>query len=283
MKTWVEFTKKFEMLYMSNKLGEKTKIQGGNDSQFMSNIKKAISECKMFNIDNYTKQLLMLTKPPKSNEHIHLPFDSVFVSANFTQAECEQFGYKVEGDIEGFIIEEGVLRTNVNMELEVGKTVRIIACIRIGEYIEFNTFNIDMKVDDEWKDSNVELVKPINKKAKKFLHQFVLNLINLINDPEIELIYRDVNEERNIKRAKKGKIHIPSSTSIRLDAKRKIYLNQLMSGESFTYGHSFWVRGFWRNLKSPRFKEKKRIWIMPFIKGKGILIEKEYDVHKEEL
>jgi hypothetical protein len=49
------------------------------------------------------------------------------------------------------------------------------------------------------------------------------------------------------------------------------------------YSHAFWVRGHWRTLTAERYKEArgKRMWILPYVKGSGLLIEKTY-VHQQE-
>jgi len=62
------------------------------------------------------------------------------------------------------------------------------------------------------------------------------------------------------------------------DVDTKDYVNELNSSGSFEYSHKFWVRGHFRSLRSERYKEKRgiRIWIPPFVKGKGILMGKSY-------
>lgn len=82
------------------------------------------------------------------------------------------------------------------------------------------------------------------------------------------------------RRAKKGKPVIPSSMKIRLYGRLKEYIEKTIAGERFHFNYRFWVRGHFRQLQSNKFKEKKRIWILPFIKGQGNLIDKTYEVRE---
>jgi len=69
---------------------------------------------------------------------------------------------------------------------------------------------------------------------------------------------------------------------IRITGKLKIYLDDIENKGLWHYGYRFWVRGHYRDLIADKWKEKKRIWIFPFIKGRGMLIEKEYAVTGEK-
>lgn len=48
------------------------------------------------------------------------------------------------------------------------------------------------------------------------------------------------------------------------------------------YSHAFRVRGHWRTYTAERYKQVRgqRVWILPFVKGSGILIDKTY-VHAD--
>jgi len=64
------------------------------------------------------------------------------------------------------------------------------------------------------------------------------------------------------------------------------YISNLKSNGHIDYSHKFWVRGHWRTLKNEkRYKDSvgKKMWIKPFIKGKGILIDKKYELKKKNL
>lgn len=53
-------------------------------------------------------------------------------------------------------------------------------------------------------------------------------------------------------------------------------------GDKIRHSHAFWVRGHYRHLKSERFKNKQgqMIWIPPYIKGNGELLDKVYEMKK---
>ena len=104
---------------------------------------------------------------------------------------------------------------------------------------------------------------------------------DLLNNPEVETIEILRTEEQNKKWNNRGKLPLPPQIFIKLDGKLKIYLDQLNSGGCFNYSHRFWVRGHFRTLRNPiRYKNKvgSKIWILPYIKGEGILINKIYEV-----
>ena len=49
-------------------------------------------------------------------------------------------------------------------------------------------------------------------------------------------------------------------------------------------GCRFWVRGHWMNFQSIRYKNKRgqKTWVLPYIKGKGELIKKDYYIGEKE-
>lgn len=88
--------------------------------------------------------------------------------------------------------------------------------------------------------------------------------------------------ERIQKRLKRGKTPNPVQVHIRITGKLKEYFDSIQGGLQKHFGFRFWVRGHWRHFKSQKYKLKlgQKEWIKPFIKGKGILIKKEYDITK---
>ena len=57
---------------------------------------------------------------------------------------------------------------------------------------------------------------------------------------------------------------------------------RVSSGGKFHFNYSFWVRGHFRQLKSDRYSKKKRIFIAPYIKGEGVLVDKLYSLNRRE-
>jgi len=117
-----------------------------------------------------------------------------------------------------------------------------------------------------------------DKKAREFVHKFFLNFLNFLNNPEVEYVEHIRSDKNRERREKAGKPVIPSSFIIRVYGKLREYIDEAVRGASWTYNYRFWVRGHFRDLVSKRYIHQKRIWILPFVKGKGVLIEKSYKV-----
>jgi hypothetical protein len=115
---------------------------------------------------------------------------------------------------------------------------------------------------------------------------FMCNFLDFLINPEVEFIRVERTIEQNEKRMKRGKIPLPNYDFVKVNGMLKIDLEKLRSGEVFHYSHRFWVRGHFRTLRSERrYKDKVgvKIWIVPYIKGKGLLIEKPYLIKKSEV
>lgn len=283
MDSYSEFVSGFELFKFNHKMGLTETISQTSTSDFITGIQDSLNECHIFHIKEDVKKMLMLTTPPNLNANVNLPFPSIFVDCQFTREELNEQGFKIKEDLlVGVIITKGALIDPIS-KIEAGTGLRMTTCAinRNDESVYFHTFNGAIDLKDEYKDFEVKIL-PMDKHIKKFIHQFSINFINLVNDPEIILVESKVSRERNIKRLKRGKPPLKDSTFIRLDEKRKIYLNKVLSGEHrIKSGYAWWVRGHWRTLHDRRYKENqgKRVWIMPFIKNKkGILLKKEYEV-----
>jgi hypothetical protein len=110
--------------------------------------------------------------------------------------------------------------------------------------------------------------------------KFVINFTDFLENPEVELVEVLRTQKTNEKRMKRGKIPLPPSTIVKINGKLKEYVDQVKKIGYREYSHQFWVRGHWRHLESEWYKEKRgvRIWVPPFIKGQGELIEKLYNL-----
>ena len=124
-----------------------------------------------------------------------------------------------------------------------------------------------------------ERLKELNTQMKN-LQTFCLNLLDFIHDPEITWVQKKFTKYE-IKKVY-GHNQVPTVRKIIIHGKLKRYIRQLVAGNAFSYSHRFWVRGHFRHFKSSYYKESfgKTIWIKPFIKGEGILIEKQYHVQE---
>lgn len=288
---FVEFGKYIAMYKQGMIFKGMTTFRGSNNSEFLKNLQEAYFSSHLYHIDEPTKKLLLLTTPPKNTDIKHIPFSSMFIDVEFTKEEVKQFtNIDIEYDkIVGMIIQEGQTRiiddNGEYKDVPSGTAIRVIILGFDDKGFVFNTFHLQVNLFDEYK--NLPLHKQeIDevKKTKKFVNLFAVNILNLILEPEIRILFRDEDKDRNTKRIKKGLIPFPKSSIIRIDGERKIYIDKMVRDGDFKYGHSFWVRGHYRTLKSSKYKESrgKKLWICPFIKNKeGILFDKMYKVVKK--
>lgn len=314
IKEYIEYGKRLIALIDAAKRGQAETVVGTPIDYFGFSLLDTYKQCHLYMIEEATKKLLMMTNPPKVNKMLRLPFQKMFIGCHFTREDVEKFfGQVIEyKEIWGMILEEGKMTLapnsniieevtgNINkdsIEIEMGNNLRIVACCEDDKgIIEFNTMHINCDFDEEL-DMNAEIQEYSKiKKTKKFCKMFAMNILNLIHDPEIEFVQRsrESMKDENAKRVLRGKVPLPGMTAIRLTGKRKIYVDSLLAGNSFHYSHEFFVRGFYRQLKSERYvnalKENPTgrgfgiIWVNPTRKGQGILIQKDYDVDvsKEE-
>lgn len=289
---FIRFVKSFQAFdYAKDNMPETTISMYGDDRikeidpealNFRNHIKTSISKCKVFEIDDETKKLLCLTETPLKNDEVKLPFEYLFLDVQFTKEELEDLGIEISAkEITGIMASEGIL---TNGEINVGKDLRITMLSVIeNDEVWFDTFNKNFNLEEEYKDFHFQVKEnpTTDKKAREFVHKFFLNFINFLNNPEVEYVEHKRSEKNIQRRLKQGRPVIPSSMTIRVNGKLKQYIDNLKSGEQFHFNYRFFVRGHFRNLSSNRYKTKKRIWILPFIKGEGVLIDKSYKVIKK--
>lgn len=286
---YVEFGKR--MLNITNpeniRRGFAETTQGTGMDEFSLSLINAYNKCHLYKIDDATKKLLMMTRSPSKNNLIRLPFREMFIGAHFTRDEVEKyFGVSIEWDeIYGMILQEGVATGSFNdgteiHEIEHGNTLRVLVCCQTGTSVDFQTIHLNINYDPDLDDLiTVQKFSPA-KNVRKFAKMFVMNLLNLIHDPEIELVNIERDDERNRKRSVRGQLPIPAIHSIRLTGRRRIYIDSLIAGGHLSCGYSSFVAGSYRTLVSERYKEMrgKIIWVEPFYRGEGILIQKDYEV-----
>ena len=143
----------------------------------------------------------------------------------------------------------------------------------------FNKITDDGIID--YYNEQVKKIFPANFQDK--IANFVCCFLYFLNYPDIEVITYKDKEVSQRKNNQSSTIKYKDNF-IRLTGKTKIYLENLkrICGGKIDWTHSFWVRGHFMRLKAQRYKENigKAIWKKPFIKGKGILIKKEYKFNK---
>jgi len=247
---------------------------------FMEGIESSLANAKLFEVEDSIKNLLLLTKAPKAE--LKLPFEDIFLDVQFSPHEM-----KGEYQIIGLLIRKGKLLERGTDEEVNQDSIRISFMLYNGESIYFNTMNDAVKgrqvvVDgDKKKEEQVLFQKILNSKTEKLLGDFVHNFITFINSPDVQVVTVERGEKNQLRRQRQGKEILPPSQKVIINHRIREYLDQLKSNGHVDFTHRFWVRGFWRTLRSEKRygnNAGKRLWVMPFIKGKGILIEKKYEV-----
>ena len=254
---------------------------------FEKNILNGLFNCHIFEVSEDIKKLLTMTNTPKKNSLLKLPFPVIFIDLCFKKKDFEKIGIDIGFDeINGIIVQEGRVIENKTKK-EIGKNLRISICaIVYGKHWVFETYSEEMDLFEEYKPifTNINFVqeKDLNKVARRFMHTFVLNFLNFINSPEVSYVTVESDKDRNAKRIQNNKLPIPNRNMIRLNGALKVYLDDIKKNPVWHYNYRFWVRGHFRTLRNIRYGDNvgKRIWIPPFVKGKGVLIEKNYKVDK---
>jgi hypothetical protein len=219
--------------------------------------------------------LKFLTKEYTKNDigFRHLPFDNIFIPVNVVFNK-----FRVRG----------IGLYNYDLMDKVGgkslaKMVKIIFIA--GRVVSEETQLFSADLDDEKLDTiNSPSFDSDDRHLVSDVKYLVCNILDFINNPDVELVHVERTKEENVKRMDRGKIPIPVCKYVRINGQLKIYFDELNAGGEFNYSHKFWVRGHFRVLRDEhRWKDKvgTKIWIPPFIKGKGIFIQKEYVVEKK--
>jgi hypothetical protein len=242
-------------------------------------------ESHIFELDGRIARLFLLTKN-KPRPGIKLPFPNTFIDVVVRFDSKIFYGFlAIEtrySYVNGTPISNAVTDANHIGEDEF-EDITIYTFYKDEKTNKKGVFRIGMfwKADYDLL-STKEMSKSTIKRLDKFMRCITMNFIDFIHDPNVRLIEHRRTRQTNEKRMKKGKIPLPSSTVIKLTGEVAKYVDDLRldNGNGFAYDHKFWVKGHWRELTSPRFTKKRyqRVWIPPYIKGQGILIEKRYKI-----
>lgn len=279
MKAYLEFGERM-IDFITKDVIEKdlTTIPEEWDEVVVSNYKLA----HLFEVDPTTQKLLVLTNTPKCKASDKMPFYRMFLDINFKADELLELGVNVDWDINGvLVVDQFVFKDERYKKQQLGphdadaEMIMFYTMLTKGYRVKFDLFVVPV--------TQMDWVKPFKARRKehRFILDFFRNMLHLINDPQIKTVKIDRDEERNRKRDKKGKLPIPERNIIKITGVLKEYIDKLASDSKlWHYGYSFWVRGHFKHWRSDRYKKMrgKRTWIPPFIKGKGILIKKDYNV-----
>jgi hypothetical protein len=122
-----------------------------------------------------------------------------------------------------------------------------------------------------------------DKALRNFTSIIVCNILDFMNhDTEtIELNTILIDRVSNEKRIKRGKAPMPTKVYIRPKSEfRNYYVSFNADLDTRHFSHRFLVRGHWRHYRSDRFVNMsgKSVWIKPQMRGRGIFIEKKYEL-----
>lgn len=145
------------------------------------------------------------------------------------------------------------------------------------------------------------LYKKENNKYRNKIREYMMNFVNFINNEDVKLMFREKTEKNQQRRVDRGRVPLPSFNKIYVVGYLKKYLDKLESQELGTrFSHRFWVRGHFRrfldkkkynklykqyekgelrNVEGKKYSIEEgflKIWVYPYIKGEGMLIDKKY-------
>lgn len=137
---------------------------------------------------------------------------------------------------------------------------------------------------------------------KEIMLQYICNFLDFLNNPEVNVIDVAAPYERNLKRENRNQPKYPSYKLIRVSGTLNEYLQNMPEKPEQKLSTRFWVRGHFIRFKNiERYKrlyelhDQKALpkkyyvdsetglimrWILPYIKGEGILIDKPYILDK---
>jgi len=273
-------------------------------------IHAGLQTAKFFEIDKIEKRLLLLTDCPKNNKllkQVKLPYPAIFLDIEINETELSEKllnernkTYKLteQGElkkISGILIMEiketegGNYIISSQAENKItGRIFYIAYCVQHEKEGQDYVSIYDLIIPIEQYENSDKITYIDKKRADKemkFFRNFIINFCLFITHPEIELIHINRSNKNAQRRMKNNKIPLPDSMRIKLKGKIKRYIDNFKTElEGAGFNHRFWVRGHWREHKSDRYKEAKGkiIWISPFIKGRGELIEKTYLLEANE-
>jgi len=232
----------------------------------------SIKQSRIFKIPKDLTSLFLLTKP---TENYELPYETIFI---------EQFIKQGNNNINGILLSQ---KPQTLREFDHDNKILVYSSISLnGE-----SFSTGFKLNDpernlpspsnEIEDANIRISEMAQANMINTINDLVNNFLCFVNSPDIEYVTK-IDTPRDTKiRKRKGKPQRPPIASIILTDPIKRYLSKQRLGEKMVYSHRFWVRGHWRTLRNiKRYGENtgKNIWIKPYIKGDGLLINKNYEL-----
>ena len=230
---------------------------------------------KVFMVDDDVSQLLYMTKNKVYERKT--PFDNFFINTSFTLKDGTLlkgilvFKHKILGEYK-FTAAPLLIRKNGDFAFNSDFA-----------FMFFGLFSSKIKrsitQDNVFESDDINAFKLLKGGE---IQNFVCNFLDFLNNPEVEIVEVERDEEQNKKRIARDKIPLPPSFLVQVTGTIKKYIGGLRSSGHFSFSHRFWVRGHFRTLRAERYGDNigMKRWIFPYIKGEGILIKKAYNVKK---
>ena len=242
-----------------------------------------LNQSHLFHINDKILNLLLKTSPAIYDRK--LPFDSMFLNIKIGRVKgllVSKISYALNENTE--IVATSMSKDLLEEYCSHNKIITQYTFCFIGEDYSgrkmidiINTRKLD-----------VEFIKSIikeryddieyTKEVCDLLPLILCNFVDFLNEKGVELVTTNSDNIRNKKRINRNKPPLPTMSHIRLHGSLKEYCDGYSDSDFDGYSHKFWVRGHFRVLNNDRYINKKTLWIKPYIKGKGILIKKEYQV-----
>jgi hypothetical protein len=247
-----------------------------------------LSKSHLFKVERDIVDALVLTDNKLDHARHKLPFPIIFIDCYIPIISWEFEDGKIASHYNGILLFE--VRDSYNEDEFIPLKNLQEMLPKKGELSKFYMYGYEGEIPSPdpylyiGNTGTDVTTAPEFKDEKKQIEMFVANFLDFINDPEVELVDEPNQVYTNKIRKRKGLSPIPPSKIITLKGKIKEYVAKIRTGATFTYSHRFWVRGHWRELRSDIFTNKRntRIWIPPYIKGNGVLLQKEYDLIPEK-
>lgn len=239
-----------------------------------------LSRSKYFEIPDNINLLLQNTS--NNMKKIRLPYFYTFLDVKLVVFDKTFYCFQIQ-DIDQ--LKETASRRGINTK-DISNGINILTYWESSEGIGWD---------------KIELYEKDRDKYRNRIREYILNFVDFVNNEEVKFMFRERTQKNTERRIKRGKLPIPSFNKIYVIGYLKKYFDKLESQELQTrFKHRFWVRGhFKRFLDKKRYKKlyeqykkgklknfegKKyridegflKVWIFPFIKGEGMLIEKVY-------
>lgn len=269
----------------------------------------------IFDFDNDASFLLTITDNDLRRHIHHLPFPSIFIDCTFTlEDENDRYTYCgiLMRELTGYdessaaagqfaqVLQDMNLRVAATRENPTYKVHHIFATTFMWDEVNQTLVDVryNIEVDEDalkalqaqGVDIDIDVGVPSDtpKMSKSFaqrevdlLRNITLNFLDVLDTKEVRVAHIPA-KPMDEKRKARGQISFPPRHRVILTAPIRAYLDSLREGGHFTYSHSFWVRGHMRHYRNERYAKSGKLgtvqWIMPYIKGKGILVKKPYEV-----